>query len=186
MSGAPCWRNRFEVLEVETCIDNVDCNTSTPSAPEPVKAAPPDRALVLRAARSKNSFEVKVQLESLDARTPIGTDALVDCGASGDFIDLEFAKANHLVIDRMPRAIELYNIDGTLNSQGAVQYTTSLVMRLNNHTERITLFATNLGGMPLVLGMPWLRRHNPLVDWQEHKLEFSRCPSECRAPAHPL
>src|SRR5665811_530430 len=55
-----------------------------------------------------------------------------------------------------------------------------MCIRDRSHTERITLFATNLGDLPVVLGLPWLTLHNPKIDWRTQRLEFDRCPAECR------
>ena len=120
---------------------------------------------MLRAhCRTKQSFEILVILEKVDTTTPFGTPALVDSGASGNFIDLDYAQSRGFKINKLPRSISLYNIDGTLNSQGAVKYTVSTILKVHGHSERILLYATNLGDLPIVLGLPWLSHHNPEVD----------------------
>ena len=31
----------------------------------------------------------------------------------------------------------------------------------------------------VILGMPWLRRHNPEIDWKTGEVKTTRCPDEC-------
>ena len=121
----PCWKNKFSVLECEECIDDksiVNTLTADASSPTAETSEVISPGLVLRAHRkAKQSFEILVILEKVDTTTPFGTPALVDSGASGNFIDLDYAQSRGFKIDKLPRSISLYNIDGTLNSQGAVQ-----------------------------------------------------------------
>lgn len=38
---------------------------------------------------------------------------------------------------------------------------------------------TDTGSSNLILGLDWLRHHNPLVNWSEGRLFFIQCPSSC-------
>ena len=55
------------------------------------------------------------------------------------------------------------------------------------HEEDITLQLVTLAHFPLVLGFPWLARHNPRIDWQAGTLSFESplCRSTCLVPLHP-
>ena len=86
----------------------------------------------------------------------MGVDALLDSGATGLFIDSEFVEAKNLTTQKLPRAIQVYNIDGTLNEHGSVTHTVDLVIHYQDHTECAVFYVTQLGGVPLILGHPWL------------------------------
>ena len=32
----------------------------------------------------------------------------------------------------------------------------------------------------MIIGMTWLRTHNPKIDWRTGKVEFTRCPTTCQ------
>jgi hypothetical protein len=49
---------------------------------------------------------------------------LLDSGAEGIIIDYAFAKKNKLTLRDLVQPIPVRNVDGTMNQQGAVCYTT--------------------------------------------------------------
>jgi hypothetical protein len=73
---------------------------------------------------------VLVVLEKVDTTMPFGTPVLVDSGASGNFIDLDYAKLRGFKLNKLLCSISLYNIDSTLNSQGVIKYMVSTVMKI--------------------------------------------------------
>ena len=52
-------------------------------------------------------------------------------------------------------------------------------MVVQDHAERIQLAVTNTRNSDLFIGLEWLRRHNPSIDWKKSQILFNRCPSEC-------
>ena len=82
----------------------------------------------------------------------------------------------------------MYNVDGTLNEAGAITEVVSLILHYKNHLERTTFAVCGLGKQKLILGHPWLRKHNPEIDWVTQEVKMSRCPPwscpGCRDKAH--
>ena len=52
-------------------------------------------------------------------------------------------------------------------------------MVVQDHVERIQLAVMNTGNSDLFIGLEWLRRHNPSIDWKKSQILFNRCPAEC-------
>ena len=48
------------------------------------------------------------------------TSALVDCGATGLFIDTEYVRLNNISTRRLTSPIPVYNVDRTANEAGAI------------------------------------------------------------------
>ena len=170
MKDTPCLANRFTALE--DCNDKVAKNMMSTSPiptitiPQPldVSESPIDnQRILLRSASLRRCTELQLHIESVSSHHPMGVAALLDSGATGLFIDAEFVKAKNLTTQKLPRAIQVFNIDGTLNEHGAVKETVDLVIRYQDHTERATFYVTMLGGVPLILGHPWLVEHNPEI-----------------------
>ena len=156
----------------ETCIDSSHSNT--------VYVSPEDVPCLIRTISNRNSTELQIQIETVSSHHPIAVKALLDSGATSLFIDEDFVRAKNISVTRLPKAIPVYNIDGTLNQHGSVRETVDLILRYKDHTERATFYVTALGGVAVILGHPWLSRHNPQIDWTTGEVVMSRCPSECR------
>lgn len=59
----------------------------------------------------------------------------------------------------------MFNIDGTPNQAGSINDFACLAMTVDGHKHWVDVLITNLGGEDLILGLPWLRRLNPAIDW---------------------
>ena len=66
---------------------------------------------------------------------------------------------------RLRRQIPLYNIDGSRNRAGSIEEFARLRMKIGEHEEEVELLITDLGPEDVVLGLPWLRKVNPAIDW---------------------
>ena len=98
--------------------------------------------------------------------------AMVDSGATGLFTSNEFVKANNLRRLRLRKPISVHNIDGTLNQAGSIEEFVQLAITVDNHKHWVDMLITDLGGESVILGLPWLRRLNPEVDWAKGLLSF--------------
>jgi hypothetical protein len=107
------------------------------------------------------------------------TQALIDCGATGCFIDIEWAKLNNVPTHPLTKPIPIYNVDGTANDAGAITDIADVVLRYKNHSEHTQLAVTHLGKQSLILGYNWLRNHNPEINWQTKDVKMSQCPVQC-------
>jgi transposase InsO family protein len=73
-----------------------------------------------------------------------------------------------LQLDAKPVPVPLYVIDGRPIESGAVTHSCSVLSEFSGRTDNISLDVTRLGSYPLVLGTPWLRRNNPVIDWRRN------------------
>lgn len=132
------------------------------------------------------SFIIPLSLTSLDSETNVSATvdaALIDCGAQKwGYLNSSFVKRLRLPTTALPHPIGVYNADGSLNKAGAITHVSTLRMCVGEHSETITFRITNTGSSDAVLGLQWLRYHDPLVNWRGGKLFFVRCPPECGMP----
>lgn len=106
--------------------------------------------------------------------------ALIDSGCEGVAIDREWAEQTKLNLQRLHTPIRITNADGTDSKGGRATHYFKGRMRTGDHIETIDAVVTDLEKQhPIFLGMTWLKRHNPEVDWENGTITFSRCPSEC-------
>ena len=53
-------------------------------------------------------------------------------------------------------------------------------MTIGDHTEEISASVANTGEDDLILGIDWLKHHNPEIDWNQNQVRFTRCPPGCQ------
>jgi predicted aspartyl protease len=107
------------------------------------------------------------------------TQALIDRGATGCFIDIEWAKLNNVPMRPLSKPIPVYNVDSTANDAGAITDIADVILRYQNHLERTQLAVTRLGKQSLILGYNWLHNHHPEINWQTKDVKMSHCPLQC-------
>jgi hypothetical protein len=158
------------------------CIAKTPANPEPSNTFRPkwERSLPARLTIASledkpGSLKLKVSIETTDTGETKSITSLIDSGATGNFIDREYVKANRLTTRTLSKPIPVFNVDGTPNEAGSITEVADLILRYKNHSER-TLFAiTGLGRQNLILGHTWLQKHNPEINWETREVKMSRC-----------
>lgn len=112
-----------------------------------------------------------------DENKTVETEALLDSGAGGIFIDRDFAIQNDLPLDTLPRMMKAQNVDGTPNKKGMITHSTDIWINIGGRRSKITCLVTGLGKETLILGLPWLRKENPTINWKEGTLCYKKMSS---------
>lgn len=122
---------------------------------------------------------------------------LLDSGASGNFISSSFVRSRRLRSLVNPRQQSQLQSPVVTLADGHQQATegvvSSLPVRVSSFQESLDFTITDLHGFDAILGMPWLQRHNPSIDWREQSISFvdhrkkhhvlrSSSPSKTRSP----
>jgi len=76
---------------------------------------------------------------------------------------------------------EIYLADGKPSAMGPFTHMTKVPMDISSHRELATFQVTNLQNHEVIRGMPWLREHNPTIDWNDKRITFNseRCTTWC-------
>lgn len=99
--------------------------------------------------------------------------SLIDSGATSIFLDDRFATRHQIPLLPHSAPIPLFVIDGRPIESGAVTHYALIDITIDGHRQRIKADVARLGVYPLILGIPWLRLHNPLIGWADNTLTFS-------------
>jgi hypothetical protein len=67
----------------------------------------------------------------------------------------------------LKKLITSRNIDGTKNKNGTIVHTTTTDITVHGKTKKTKLFVSGLGKETVILGLPWLRKENPDINWKE-------------------
>jgi predicted aspartyl protease len=100
----------------------------------------------------------------------VETRALLDCGASSEFMDLKFAELHNIPLIKLRKPQITRNADGTLNEQGVVTHKAIVNLRINGKEEPTSFFIAGLGKDNVILGLTWFRKNNPIINWKEGTL----------------
>jgi hypothetical protein len=185
--------NRFACLDVNNDVRDTIDESTTENAPEPIRTEdaytpPPSiripkwerklpKRMVIDANTSSQQLQLEVELQTTDTERTFRLHCLLDCGASGLFLDKDYVARHQIPTRKLSRPIPVLNVDGTPNGAGAITDVVNVILRYNDHSERTTFAVTSLGKQDMILGHPWLPQHNPEVDWKTGEVKMTRCDS---------
>ena len=78
------------------------------------------------------------------------------------------------------------NVDGSLNKEGPIENTVEVNIYYQRYRERTEIDVIRGQKWTVILGMLWLARHNPEIDWRTGEVKMTRCPEECGKQWRPV
>src|SRR5467141_3473802 len=137
------------------------------------------KLIICSGEKDPRCIMVPIHLKMTDTMEEASTEAMVDTGATGDFVDQDFVNQAKLPTRKLSQPIPIYNVDGTLNEAGSIREVVDMIMTYDGHSERILLAITRLGKQSMILGMTWLNKHNPEIDFRAGTVKMTRCLPHC-------
>ena len=123
---------------------------------------------------------VRCYIHSIAKRAEIT--ALVDSGATENFMNLTYAKWLCLPIKKLPNPRKLFNVDGTENKVGELLFYTDLQVRSGGQNTTLRFFLSDLGEHKAILGYSWFAAVQPRIDWKRGWIDHMQLPIILRAP----
>jgi hypothetical protein len=128
---------------------------------------------------ARKSMTIRTHVHSRSKRQE--PQALLDSGATENFINLTYGKWLQLPIKRLEYPRKLINVDGTENKAGALELYTDLQVKTGSTTKTLRFFLADLGDHKIILGYPWFAAVQPNVDWKRGWIDHSQLPIIIRA-----
>ena len=125
---------------------------------------------VLVASASERTLHFPIKL--LVGQQTVETTALIDSGATGNFIDLRLLSLANFPLKKLPQSIHTFNVDGTANQQETILWKAHCMILLHD-SENIDLMVVSLGCKQIILGIPWLKSRNPHINWKSNTVSFT-------------
>ena len=119
--------------------------------------------LVPQAAPLKRMMTVDVFLRGVPAR------AVIDCGANVNVMTHTFADAQHETVRPDTSLRSAAMADGSRVPVQGIVHNVSMLMGTTRHVLDFVVLDVKLPG-DVVLGLDWLERANPIIDWRERTL----------------
>jgi hypothetical protein len=93
--------------------------------------------------------------------------ALIDSGATDNFIHPNFAKRMGLAPCALEKPQKIWNVDNTENQEGMITHYLDLDVETNCTHKDMQFYITNIGKEDVLLGYPWLAAFKPRFNWQD-------------------
>ena len=125
---------------------------------------------VLVALRNNRTLRLPIVLQGL--KQTVNTTALINLGATGNFMDPHLLPKGIFKLSCTPTPITAYNVDGTPNAHGTIQWTTIASFSLGTFSDTVKFMIVRLSQPQIILGMPWLQKWNPKIDWIQYTINL--------------
>ena len=125
---------------------------------------------------SKHFPNIKVHISSNGQSYEL--EALLDSGATATYIAHSFIEDNQIPMRRLEVPLYVFNADDSINKK-SITHEAKFTIIIQGHRSTEWFYVAELGTKQMVIGMTWLRSHNPVIDWRSGRIEFTRCPGKC-------
>jgi len=124
---------------------------------------------------------VQIRLHGTKRQVTVTINAMIDSGATEDFIDKGFCSKYSIRTMQAKTTREVYLADGQPSAMGPITHTAKVPMDIGSHRELATFQVAKLPNHEVILGMPWLKQHSHRIDWGQGKITFksARCTTWC-------
>jgi len=99
--------------------------------------------------------------------------ALLDSGATSNFVDRDFVQTKGINTQSISRPILVYNVNGFPNEAGQISEVVDVVLHYKIHSKRTLLAVSSLERQNMIFGYIWLKDHNPEVNWQTREVQMN-------------
>lgn len=101
---------------------------------------------------------------------------IIDSGATGNYMDPRVQEKLKILKRQKPVPIPLTRLNGEeLTENRIIEEIGWLPMIIDKHFKMINFDIVKLGQDDVILGIPWLRKHNPAIHWDKEQLQLTRC-----------
>ena len=104
------------------------------------------------------------------------TSALLDCGATENFVHIDYAWKKRLPVKVLATPRKIINVDGTANAQGDIKYYMDLQVQQGKRRVLLRFFLTDIGDRDFILGYPWFAAIQPNIDWARGWIALEQLP----------
>ena len=102
--------------------------------------------------------------------------ALVDSGATDNFIHPAFVKRLGLAMTPLDKPKRIYNIDNTSNKAGSITHSLKLKVTTKGVDKIMRFLVTDIGNEDILLGYPWLATFEPKFGWKDAIIKTQALP----------
>jgi len=132
--------------------------------------------------RKISAMNVPFQFQT--AQMKADESALLDSGATENFIDEETWKRLQIGRNELKEKSILHNVDGMKNKKGELTHFCWLRIKYHKQEALMKFYITSLGKDRLILGYPFLEMFNPKINWTKGEMKEGHLTLESAAFKH--
>jgi len=129
--------------------------------PKPIEMRNLYAALNNTEALNNENDHIMVTIRLHGTTRQITINAMIDSGATEDFIDKGFCSKYNIRTRKAKTIREVYLADGRPSAMGPITHTAKEPMDIGSHRELAIFQVAKLPNHEVILGMPWLKQHSP-------------------------
>ena len=99
------------------------------------------------------------------------TKALVDSGATENFMHPTFARRLGLGLRLLEKPKRIFNIDNSTNKAGSITQYLDLQVQAKGTNKVMRFYITDIGNEQILLGYPWLATFEPKFNWRSATID---------------
>ena len=153
-----------------------ECRKGSAAAIKTTKKQPKMVAKIvseLTEEQNLTNFEIPIEINGQK------TVAMIDSGANMSFVSPEWVTKHGITTQQKATPYKVTGVDGQAVGSGKVtNEVRAATVLIGGHKEVMTLDVIPVAQHSVVLGLPWLWKHNPTIDWKEGKMRFQE--KSCR------
>jgi len=144
VKSMPHKTNRFSVLETSTVTSTKDMLNplsvtiylrTKQVMPKQPPLQPSEDPFLVQSTSLKRGTDVSLHLSTVDSNTAMFVKVLVNSGATGMFIDIEFVRLKNIQTHWLPRTITVYNVNGAPNKARHITKVVDLMVQKKDNSE---------------------------------------------------
>ncbi|KAK6213447.1 reverse transcriptase domain protein [Colletotrichum tabaci] len=116
------------------------------------------------------------------------TQVMIDSGAQANFMSPRLINQRQIAWRLKDEPYALQNVEGeTVEYDGGTisKETAQLSMVIHGRQEQLVFDITKIGQLDVILGVPWLRKHDPDISWKANQLRWRDSATEARCMPQP-
>ena len=158
------------------------CTSSTPAATARSTSIYDSISSCRISVYDPNASHFRIPVIIAGLNRSLRTPAMIDSGATALFINRRFVEKHKIFKHPLAHPIGVNNIDGTANKAGRMTHFARLKLTVGQRTEPTEFLITDLGPEDIILGLPWLKKVNPDIDWENGEIDIPSGPVEPPPP----
>ena len=115
-------------------------------------------------------LSLPLRYKNTDGEQIIETQILLDSGAEGLFMNQAFVEKNQIPTIPLLKPIIPRNVDRTTNQSGRITHHTWAHIVFDDQQLLTRFLIMNTRKSDVLLGLPWLKEHNPTIDWKTGRI----------------